>query len=71
MDATGGDRSRDPLSPALRLVCQRSVGGERAPVVADEDRVAAAAERLVQGAGVERERALVVAPVRRDPRGGA
>ncbi len=38
--------------------------------MADEDRVAAAAQRLVQGAGVERERALVVAPVGRDPRGG-
>ena len=59
----GRHRHGDDAPPAIRLVVGRGVGGHRAPVVADDHRVAVAAERLVERAGVEAEHAGLVAPV--------
>ncbi len=61
---------RDGAPPALGLVRHRAVGGQGAPVVADQDGVVAAAEDLVQRVGVLHQGAHLVAPVGRQRRRG-
>ena len=76
----GRHRHRDDAAPPIGLADGGAVRGDCAPVVADDDGVAVAAERLVQPIGVVRQRTDLVDTVggqrrrrvaaheRRDPR---
>ena len=65
----GGTAAVTARRQRVGLVRDRAVGGQRAPVVADEHRVLAATERLVQRVGVLDDRADLVAAVRGHLRG--
>ena len=65
----GGDRGGDHPPPASGLEGGGAVGGEGAPVVADEHRVVGPAQGCVELAGVDGQGPGVVAAVGRD-RGG-
>ena len=52
MDAVGGTAAVDGPAPAVGLVGDGAVGGQGAPVVADDDGVATAPEDFVQCIGV-------------------
>ena len=61
-----GDGRRDGPAPAVGLVGDGAVGGQSAPVVADDDGVATAPEDLVQRIGVLHQRSDLIAPVGRN-----